>query len=45
MSSLINIPTYILNNLEISKMSKAKKIYYLTISVLFVFAEKLLSEQ
>lgn len=45
MSTLINIPTYIINNLEISRMSKPKKIYYLLVSILFIFAEKFLSKK
>ena len=43
MPTLINTPTYILNNLDIPSLSKSKKLYYLFIGLIFVLLEKFLS--
>jgi len=45
MASLVNIPTYILNNISLINISKSKKIYYILLSFLFIFAEKTFSER
>ena len=45
MASLVNIPTYILDNISLINIPKSRKIYYILLSFIFIFAEKTFSER
>ncbi len=44
MSSLINTPVYILNNVDIHNLSKIKKTYFLLLGVIYSYIEKIFKD-
>ena len=45
MESLVNTPTYILKNINLTNIPKSRKIYYILLGFIFVFVEKIFSER